>query len=88
MVGLKLTRRRSIQDLERLVRARFQREGGVMLLATPGDERQELQLRRLYKRLQGDQGLQVGLFDGGGYRYLTVTRPGEQISVWTDWLTD
>jgi hypothetical protein len=40
-----------------------------------------------YKRLRGDQDCSVGLFDGGGYRCLTVTQPGEVISTFTDWVT-
>ena len=69
------------------MRGRVEREGAVAVLASPGDEPQEFDRRHPYKRLRGDQDCSVGLFDGGGYRRLTVTQPGEVISTFTDRVT-
>jgi hypothetical protein len=69
------------------VRGRVEREGAVAVLASPGDEPREFDRRHSYKRLRGDQDCSVGLYDGGGYRCLTVTQPGEVISTFTDWVT-
>jgi hypothetical protein len=69
------------------VRGRVEREGAVAVRSSPGDEPQEFDRRHSYKRLRGDQDCSVGLFDGGGYRCLTVTQPGEVISTFTDWVT-
>ena len=69
------------------MRGRVEREGAVAVLASPGDEPQEFDRRHPYKRLRGDQDCSVGLFDGGGYRYLTVTQPDQVISTFTDRVT-
>lgn len=69
------------------MRGRVEREGAVAVLASPGDEPQEFDRRHPYKRLRGDQDCSVGLFDGGGYRCLTVTQPDQVISTFTDRVT-
>jgi hypothetical protein len=83
-----ISRHAPIEDLERLAHARFKRDGGVALLAPRHDERRCRLLRRLARRLEADQRLQVGLHQGWGYRYVTVAAAGELVTGWTDWPVD
>jgi hypothetical protein len=60
-------------DAERMARSRVERDDVAVLAASVGDQRQVRQLRRLSRRLAGDETLDVYLGDhGDGGLYLTV----------------
>jgi hypothetical protein len=77
-----------LDDLERFVRARFARDGKLLVWVPQQHSSQGRQLRRLRARLLADDRLQVGLFIGNGRRYMTVTRQGELVTAWAGWPTD
>jgi hypothetical protein len=60
----------SIDDLERLVRGRYQH--GVQLTAPAGDERRTRQLRRLWKRLQDQPDMSAHIFGDEDDRWLIL----------------
>jgi hypothetical protein len=82
---INISPRTSLDQLERLVRSRFARDGQVRAVAPLNDERRCRMLRRLYQRLAADDTLADGdsleVLWGerhdpdGGHRWLVVKYP-------------
>ena len=83
-----LSPRRPVHESEQLVRGRLARDGAARVAAKTDDRSQVTKLRRLLGRLLlDDDDLRVWFSEHpDGVTYLTVAKPGADVSFWGDLL--